>query len=105
MNITFQIFNRIKILPSSKSLKSRNTGEKENSKKSLTDGKGKVGDISPSASRKRNENAEDLGIVLKNITDASLAALWVYAKQINVSMPVILSTRVYFLFTYILQDG
>lgn len=62
----FQIFNQIKPLPSSfKSSNSRSTREKGNSKTSLTD-KMNARNSSPSTSRKREGNTENLGIVLKD---------------------------------------
>ncbi|VBB34287.1 unnamed protein product [Acanthocheilonema viteae] len=56
------IFNQVKTQPLlSKSLKSRKTKEKENSKISLIDEKEKAENISPKTSRKREGDVEDLG--------------------------------------------
>ncbi|VDK77482.1 unnamed protein product [Litomosoides sigmodontis] len=61
------IFNGIKTpLLSRKSLKSKKSGEKENSKASLAGENGKAGNVSPLTSRKREGSAEELGKVLKS---------------------------------------
>uniref|UniRef100_A0A0R3RZJ9 non-specific serine/threonine protein kinase n=1 Tax=Elaeophora elaphi TaxID=1147741 RepID=A0A0R3RZJ9_9BILA len=60
------IFDQVKTLPSSsKSLNSRSTRAKENSKASLTDEKAKARNIPSSTSRKRNGNEENLDVVIK----------------------------------------
>lgn len=86
MNFTiFQIFNGVKTPPLSyKSLKSKKSGEKENSKASFDGENGKSGSISSSTSRKREGNTEELGKVLKgelqNIAGGGLSTLFTLCK-------------------------